>query len=438
MSRYRRVWFAALWCLIASGPDAYAQTSRVIVLQNADSLVGRVIDGMNARELVGNVHISQDQVQITCDRAVQMIDNGTVELVGNVTVRDDSLTITAPRGMYYRDARRAEAFGQVTLDDGLSHLEAEYGEYLVGPRTAFFHTRVVASDTASLLNADTVRYDRERRFMEAHGHVVLYNHADRVTISGGHFENDAPAAYSRMTVGPVLFQRDSSGGSVDTLIVRSRTMESYGDSLRRLVATDSVQIVRGSLAGTAGRVVFYTTGDSILLRKTPILWFERTQVTGDSITVYLRQRALDRIRVDGNAFALSQSDSLFAQRYDQLTGESLEMYFIEKKLQRIHVESRATSVYYLYEDSSANGLNKTSGDRIIMQFAEGRARSIQVVGGVEGQYVPEPLVGRREREYDLPGFRWHTTRPAVMPDDLSAARDLRTPRFHQKREKHPG
>lgn len=428
MSNLRCAAAVAAVCLaLAAGPIGLAQGSRVIVLQNADSLVGRVIDGKDARELVGNVHISQEQVQIFCDRAIQMIEAGTVELIGNVVVQDDSLTITAPRGMYYRDVRRAEAFGFVTLDDGTAHLEAAYGEYLVESKTAFFHTSVIASDTGSVLNADTLTYDRGRRFLDARSRVVLYTRGDRVTISGGHFINDAGSGYSRMTLAPVLVQLDSTDAGIDTLVVRSRTMEAYRDTARRLVATDSVRIVRGTLAGTAGLVVFYTQGDSILLRQSPILWYEETQVTGDSINVYLDDRNLDRIVVGGNAFALSESDSLFPDRFDQLTGEWLAMTFAEKRLQRIDVESRAVSLYYLYEDSSANGLNKTSGDRIAMVFADGKASTIQVAGGVEGQYVPEPLVGRREREYDLPGFRRHASRPLPSADDTLPDRALRTP-----------
>lgn len=409
----------------ALSPSALAQASRVIVLQHADSLIGRVIDNEDVRELIGNVFITQENVRIRCDRALQFIARGTVELTGNVVVEDDSLTITAPRGFYHRDARRAEAFGRVTLDDSFSHLEADYGEYLVDPKTAYFHSRVVASDSSSILNADTVRYDRMRRFMDARGRVVLFNTRDHVTISGGRFENDAALSYSRMSDRPVLFQRDSTGEGVDTLIVRSVLMESFRDSTRRLVARDSVQILRSDLAGTAGSVVFYADADSMLMRAAPVLWYGETQLTGDSINVYLRRRVLERISVMGNAFAISRSDSAFPVRFDQLTGDWLSMTFAEKKLHRIDVESRATSVYFLYEDSAANGVNKTSGDRIVMRFEEGQARAIHVYGGVQGQYFPELLVARREGEYRLPGFLWREERPFLHASDVAPDRRLR-------------
>jgi hypothetical protein len=71
-------------------------------------------------------------------------------------------------------------------------------------------------------------------------------------------------------------------------------------------------------------------------------------------------------------------------------------------------------VYHLYDDSLANGLNRTSGDRIVILFAGGKAASITVYGGVEGDYFPENMVNKREKEYALPSFRWRTDKPEAV------------------------
>jgi len=294
----------------------------------------------------------------------------------------------------------------------VSHLEADFGAYDVDPRIATFHSRVMARDTSALLHADTLVYERNVKRMHATGRVRIENAEDAVTITGGDLVHDAAIGYSRVTLSPVLVKRDSAaGGKFDTLIVESMVMEAFRDSVRRLRATDSVRFVRNNLAGRAGSVLFHTSGDSLELRRSPILWYQATQVTGDSINVYLRRRALDRIMVMGEAFAVSRSDSLFPDRYDQLAGESIAMQFRDRQLHRIDVDVRALSVYHLYEDSAANGLNRASGDAITMMFADGKAKTIRVAGGVEGKYYPENLVSRRERDYQLPGFLWRTDRP---------------------------
>ena len=425
-------WFALCWCLALTSLTTFSQEEKVVLLEHADSLVGRVIDGEDVRELIGSVKIRQENVHITCDRALQFVKKGTVYLTGNVVLRDDSVTLTAPRAVYYRDERRAEAFDAVRLDDGKSVLTAGYGEYFFEPRRAFFRTRVLVRDSASTLLADSLTYFRDERRSIAEGHVTVHNDPDNVTISGGHMVHDARHEFSRMTVSPVLTQLDTStSGRIDTLLVRSMVMESYRDSVQRLVAIDSVEILRADLAAVAALAVFYTRGDSILLRQSPVVWYQKTQVSGDSINVYLASRKLRQVSVMGNAFAASQSDSLRPDRFDQLTGDLLKMYFANQVLSRIEVDARAISVYHLYGDSLANGLNRTSGDRIIMMFDDGKVRSIKVVGGVEGNYYPENMVAKRESEYAIPGFLWRENRPTLRPQPKN-----RTETSWQKKTSH--
>ncbi len=269
-------------------------------------------------------------------------------------------------------------------------------------------------DSSSVLSADTLLYWRLDRRSLARGHVVARSPADGLTIYGGRLDHDALRLHSRMTVSPVMVQVDSAGdGHFDTLQVRGMTLESYRDSTRRLIARDSVELVRTDLAATARYACFFTAGDSMVLRGAPVIWYRDTQVTGDSIDVYLTKRKLRRLHVMGGAFAVSRSDSLHPERYDQISGDRLRMLFGTQGLSRTDVEGRAVSLYHLYDDSLANGLNRTSGDRIVMLFAEGKAETITVYGGVEGEYFPENMVRGKEAEYALPGFLWRVSRPRL-------------------------
>ncbi len=393
---------------------AFAQDSKVVILDHADSLVGMVIDGQQVRELIGNVRIRQGQTTIACDRALEYRETGTVFLNGHVVLTDDSVTIRAPRGTFYREPRRAEAFEDVSLDDGKVQLHSRYAEYQIGIRKAFFRDNVEVHDSTSTLFADSLTYFRDEKRSVATGNVRIRYAADNVTITGGYVENWANRDFSRVMVHPVFMQIDTTiYGDLDTLIVRSKVMEAYRDSTQHMIAIDSVRIVRADLAARAGRADFYTKADSILLRRSPVIWYEATQVTGDSVDVLLEKRLLKLVRVMGRAFALSLSDSLHTQKVDQLSGETMNMHFAQKKLNMIDVENRSTSVYHLYEDREPNGLNKISGDRIIMEFVNGKIGSIRIYGGVEGQYFPERLVKEKEEDFHLPGFVQRTDRPQI-------------------------
>ncbi len=406
--------FLALLAVLVSTRPVSAQENLVFVLHNADSLQGRTINGEVVRVAIGHVQISQGRVQIACDSAIQFVERGVVNLEGNLVIRDEKTTMRAPRGVYYRNDRRAEAFEKVVLDDGNVRLTSSYGEYLAVPRIGFFRGDVTIVDTASTVTSDELTYFRNTQQSIAEGHVRIVNEPDHVTITGGKLEHDARTQFSRMTMNPVLVQHDSVPSGVnDTLVVRSEVMEAYRDSIKRFVAIDSVKIVRADLAGRAGLAVFFTQADSILLRRSPVVWYQETQISGDSINVYLKRRKLRQVDVIGNAGAISRSDSLYPKRLDQVVGESMRLIFGDTALSRIDVDVRAISLYHIYEDTLGNGLNKISGDRIVLHFAGGKVSNIRIIGGVEGQYVPENLAKNREEQYALPGLTWRSDRPRL-------------------------
>ena len=87
------------------------------------------------------------------------------------------------------------------------------------------------------------------------------------------------------------------------------------------------------------------------------------------------------------------------------------MYFRANKLDQVDVEKNATSFYYLFDNKEPNGANKSSGDRIFIDFNAGEVDRIKIVGGVQGQYFPEKMILKHEQDYNLDGFRWYENRP---------------------------
>ena len=135
-----------------------------------------------------------------------------------------------------------------------------------------------------------------------------------------------------MTDFPLLIQIDTTGGVKDSLIISSRIMESYNDSSKKFVATDSVRIVRGEFASKNNYSIFFRNQDKIVTMKRtpeenfPVLWYELTQLSGDSIQIFLTKNQLDSIQVFKDGFILSQNKT-YANRYDQISGDQVTLYF---------------------------------------------------------------------------------------------------------------
>jgi len=390
--------------------NAQEQTVRLI---HADSLVGYSLNGDSYRDLVGHVVMQRGNTTLNCDRAVQNMTLDIVDLYGNVRVEDDTLTLRTKHGTYFGKTSTVSSDSAVYLNDRRRTLTADRGNYNTDTKVAQFFGDVFVRDSASQLTSDQLIYYREEEKTFADVNVRIKSLENNITVRGFHFEDYSKRNYSLMTGEPLLVQIDtSSDGKIDTMMITSLIMEAYRDSANeRFIAKDSVQIIRGSLSAHCGYGIYFSKDSMVVLEKEPVVWHEDNQLTGDSITVYIRDKKIDHVVVDGAAFAVSQSDSIFADRYNQLKGKKLTMYLNDRKVDHIIVENNATSLYYLYDKNKPNGVNRVSGDRVVMYFKDGKIERIAVISGVEGTYYPEKLVKGGVDSYNLAGFIYYRNRP---------------------------
>lgn len=393
------------------------QKSDDIILEYADSLRGLTIDGENARALIGNVRMRHGKTKITCAKAIQYYTSKKVQMEGVVEVNDDTMRLVGMRGMYYADSRIAEAFDRVLLEEPGTILRAGYGKYFMNEKRAYFKTNVYVEDSTSILTSDELTYYRDDEKSIADGNVKIVNAKNGITIFGNHFENYKKEKYSKVTGQPKLIQIDTDPkGKHDTLAVTAIELESYQDTLERLIATDSVRIIRNDLAAESGVCIYYTDLDSIVLQRSPFIWYasdkhDDNQVSGDTIYIKLKKRRLETVYVREKAVAISRADSLYPKRFNQLTGQEIVLHFNDDKIQQIDVNTTATSLYYLFDKSKGNGLNKSTGDQIRMTFMDGKIDKINAISNVEGQYYPEKMVKGKENDHNLPEFNWREKKP---------------------------
>lgn len=411
----------AVWVIAGPvlAPRAWSQgRPGVIELKSAQELKGRVMNGQDVRELLGNVHFVQylregGFVNVWSDRALQFLADERLELYQRVRVRRDTLTIFADQGVYYGKERRVVMQGRVRLERTGSTLTSQDGEYFPDERRAVFTGNVRVEDSVSVMTCDRLTNWEDEQRSVAVGRVQVWQRSDGTTVFGDSLISLDREDRAIVPKAARMIQADSTeNGGIDTLLVTSVAMESLGGPDRILIARDSVRISRIDLAARCALATFYTDADRIVLAGDPVVWHGRNQLTGDTIDVILRDRKLHSVIVRGRALAVSRSDSVRPSRYDQLTGRRLTMRFADGKMRQIESEGTATSLYYLYDDAAPNGANRSSGDRILMDFTDGQIDRIKVERGVQGEYLPERMVNGRESDYQLDGFIWYRTRPA--------------------------
>ncbi len=177
------------------------------------------------------------------------------------------------------------------------------------------------------------------------------------------------------------------------------------------------------------------------LFRSPVTWFEGSQVWGDSIRVRARTRQPDTVFVRGAAFAAQRDSTL--DRIQQLKARHLAAFFRADSLRRIRAQPNAQAIRFLAaEDDSLNGAARTSGDRIELRFAKGTVRRISVVGGTQTTYYRKPA--NIPTPFRLDGFQWgpdrRPTRRTLLHDERVRRRldvDFRAPRPVARSEARP-
>ena len=389
----------------------------MIDLRHADKMEGRILNREEVRELTGNVYFVQfpasgGLVKVWCDRALRFMVQNKVELYGNVKVVRDSITIHSNEGVYYADRRMMEGKNGVQLERGKTLLTARNGEYFVDEKRSHFTGNVVLVDTSTTITCNEMHYFEAETRSIAIGNVHVFDNVNAVNIYGDSLIHIEQNKFTLVLKQPRLVKIDTSASSViDTMVVISREMQSIQDTAERFIAIDSVRLVKGNMSARCGKATYFVKNDFIALQSQPIIWSDENQITGDSIRVRMEDKQIRSMWVKNRAMAISRVDTALPKRFNQLTGRELTMYFRANKLEQVDVQKNATSLYYLFDNKEPNGANKSSGDRIFIDFVAGDVDRIKIVGGVQGQYLPEKMILKHEQDYNLDGFKWYENRP---------------------------
>jgi len=435
-----------IFLFLVSIISIFAQDGRSRITIIGNTLEGTREGGKNIRKVIGNVMMTQDNVKITCSVAIQDVDRNEAELIGNVVATQDTVVIKTERAYYYGDKKYAVSKAPVSLFDGHITLNANRGYYYFDEDKAVFLENVKLIDTAntmiskkliyfnnedkaiatgnvsitdgkSLIFADSMNHFRNKKFTDAFGNIKVIDPENNVTITGNELINDGVKKHTTIKINPVFTQIDTSeNGELDTLYIFAKEMESFDDSTQKFVAKDSVKIIRQNFLSVSNYAVMFREKNVIFTLKAendktpPIMWYEESQLFGDSIYVLLKDNAIDKIKIKQNAFILSlQKD--FANRYNQISGDSINMHFMDDELKRTDVFNNVLSIYYLFEDNEPNGLLKSSSEKAKLFFADRKVTDVKLYGSILSEYHPENLVKGKESEFTLPDFTLYTNKP---------------------------
>ena len=269
--------------------------------------------------------------------------------------------------------------------------------------------------------SDAAVYFEETGISEASGRVVAYDTIRRAVLRGDSLFHDPRVDYVKVMGDAAIWQWDSTAASdtvrsaVDTLYLIADTIEVLHEPEERYVAVGAVELTRGSVAARTDSVDHRPADGTFAFFRTPVVWADSVQLTGDTIIIQAPDRELESIRGLGTAMMVSRSDTLRPDRYDQVAGRIVTMYVHDDTVRRLVSIDDAQSITWRVEEGAPEGLAKFASDTIKAVFEEGTIVDVYWLTDVVVEYPPERIVAGREKTYRLRGFDWREDRPVQPP-----------------------
>ena len=143
------------------------------------------------------------------------------------------------------------------------------------------------------------------------------------------------------------------------------------------------------------------------------IWSKENQITAEFIWLVMSDGKLDKMYMDKDAFIISKADSL-RDNFNQIKGKNMIGAFKDQELFKIDVKQNSETIYYaIDEDGKYIGVNKMSGNDMLIFLKDNEINTITFIKDPQGEM--NPLKEVSPKDVILKGFNWRITeRPKDM------------------------
>jgi lipopolysaccharide export system protein LptA len=397
----------------------------------------------------GNVRLTDGVATLTTRELDYDVANNIGEYRNGGRVVNKKSVLTSREGTYYTDLRDIYFRNNVELKDPAYELKTESLLYNTGTQVARFITETLIKDSTKrvirtsegfydvannkaeftsknfiqdgsmTVTGDRIASDDASGVFQVDGRGVLIDTAQGINILADRiFANKKTDAFLA-TKKPLMIIRqdkDSIYITADTLfsarltdlyqgqdsILKMLDLKPKDSTNRYFEAFRNVRIFSDSMQAVSDSL-FYTFKDSIFnLYKDPVVWSNKSQITGDTIYLYTKNKKADSIRVFENSFMVSEVEPGV---YNQIRSTRMNGRFVAGVIDNVKAKGMAQSIYFLQEqDSSYTSINQTASDAMDIFFTEGSLYKVVLRNNVKGTLFP--ITQKKPSEMRLENFSW--------------------------------
>jgi lipopolysaccharide export system protein LptA len=381
---------------------------------------------------------------LTSKEATYYADIKDVYFSQDVDLVDPQYRLKADSLLYNTTTQLATFISKTYIEDSVKRtIITDEGYYDLQNKKANFSHRPIINDGSMRIIANEVNTDDSTGISVLTGNAVFTDTAQGLMVLGNYIVSNRNSGSMVATQHPLMIikqDKDSTFISADTLFSgrlsdlpvqpdslaplprgndstsSSRTVLTLSNRPDSVNQTDSanryfqayfhVRIFSDSLQAVCDSL-FYSGKDSVFrLFRDPIVWSGRSQVTGDTIYMYTKNKQPDEMYVFENGLMVNETGP---NMYNQVKGNRIFGYFNDGQIDYIRAKGSAESIYYAKdENDKLIGINKASSDIIDMRFKNKELNRVVFISTVTGKMLPFKDATDQDRR--LRSFKWQEER----------------------------
>ena len=396
------------------------------------------------------VHVMSEEQEGWCDSLFFNKLTSDIEMLGNAQVSDTTRNVYALAGrIEYMDS-----LSKVTLTRSpavISRMDEENGAVdtvYLGAQKLVYMTRpkfevdsmtvVLAGQRLEAMNVDPVgEYRKKAAEAAAKAMEQAVENDPNLAAKKAAAEKKAAEAAARKAATEKKAQakqaldtlsRPDSLKTIDSLMVSDSlhvmdsmaVVEPAKDSTKIgfLEAIKDVRIYKKDMQIVCDSLLYSDLDSLARMFKEPMIWQEGVrQYSADSVSVLVRDGAMDKASLMSEAFIVIEEDST---HYNQIKGMEMLAFFDDKGgLERFDVLGGASALFYIEENGVYATVNKTDSKMLSATFADGELQRIHYYDQPKNDGYPKVQLSDDERK--LKGYNWQ---PQRRPVDRTAVTSL--------------
>ena len=362
----------------------YARNSNLAYYYNG----GKLVDSTNV---------------LTSSKGYYNVNNNIASFKRNVKVVNPDYTMYAD-SLQYNSRTKVIHFVTTTkvVNNDSSTFVYEKGYYNTMTKVSDLEAGMGESSDYSLVG-NSYDIDGIRNIYKVRGDVIMTHKKENLIIYGqasDYFRNTGiTKVYNKAYVAKITENNDTLFMRADTLV----SIDSQDPRKKRLLAYHNVKIYKSDLAGIADSLEYRSADSIIYFYNKPVLWSQGNQLTADSISMLIKNNAINKIFLKANAFVIS-TDTL--SNFNQIKGRKMTADISNSKINRVVVEGNGESLYFALDESNAvlMGMNRIICSNIIIRFKEGQVNNLSFYVQPEAKFIPPHEL--KEDDLTLKGYSW--------------------------------